>query len=123
MIGIARHALAGQIALRTGDAPDAIGHFRTAAEIESGMIYEEPPLWYLPVRHSLGRALLEAGLAAEAEQTYREDLERFPENGWSLHGLAAALRAQGKDAEADEANSRFRAAWAGADVELAASTF
>jgi tetratricopeptide (TPR) repeat protein len=123
VIRIARDALAGQIALRTSDAARAVEHFRTAAEIESGMIYEEPPLWYLPVRHSLGRALLEAGLSAEAEQAYREDLERFPENGWSLHGLAAALRAQGKDAEADEADSRFRAAWAGADVELAASTF
>ena len=122
VIRIARHALAGQIALRGGDPAGAVPHFRTAAEIEDGMLYEEPPLWYLPIRHSLGRALLEAEMAGEAEQAYREDLERFPENGWSLRGLADALRAQGKESEADEAEARFRTAWAGADVELTASS-
>ena len=123
VIRIARHALAGQIALRSGDPTGAVPLFRTAAEIEDGMIYEEPPLWYMPIRHSLGRALLEAGLPGEAERVYREDLDRFPENGWSLRGLAEALRAQGKEAEADDAEARFRTAWSGADVQLAASTF
>lgn len=123
VIAIARHALAGELALRTGDAEGAVEHFRAAAEIEDGMIYEEPPLWYLPVRHALGRALLEAARPAEAEEAYLEDLERFPENGWALFGLAQALRAQEKNAEADEAESRFREAWSGADVELAASSF
>jgi hypothetical protein len=115
VITIARHSLAGELALRTGDAAGAAEHLRTAAEMEDGMIYEEPPLWYLPVRHSLGRALL--------EETYLEDLERFPENGWALFGLAQALRAQGKAAAADEAEGRFREAWSGADVELTASSF
>ena len=123
VIRIAGHALAGQIALRSGDPGAAVPHFRTAAEIEDGLVYEEPPLWYVPVRHSLGRALLEAGQASEAEAVYREDLERFPDNGWALSGLADALRMQGEEAAADEAESRFRAAWAGADVELTASSF
>jgi len=52
-----------------------------------------------------------------------QDLERFPENGWALFGLTQALRAQGKTAAADEAESRFREAWSGADVELTASRF
>ena len=123
VITIARHSLAGELALRTGDAAGAVEHFRAAAEIEDGMIYDEPPLWYVPVRHSLGRALLEAGLPVEAEETYLQDLERFPENGWALFGLTQALRAQGKTAAADEAESRFREAWSGADVELTASRF
>jgi tetratricopeptide (TPR) repeat protein len=123
VITIARHCLAGELALRTGDAAGAVERFGTAAEIEDGMIYEEPPLWYVPVRHSLGRALLEAGLPAEAEEVYLQDLERFPENGWALFGLTQALRAQGKAAAADEAEGRFREAWSGADVELTASRF
>jgi tetratricopeptide (TPR) repeat protein len=123
VITIARHSLAGELALRTGDAAGAVEHFRAAAEIEDGMIYEEPPLWYVPVRHSLGRALLEAGLPAEAEEVYLQDLERFPENGWALFGLTQALRVQGKAAAADEAEGRFREAWSGADVELTASRF
>ena len=35
-----------------------------------------------------------AGSFAEAEQVYRDDLKRLPENGWSLLGLCQALAAQ-----------------------------
>ncbi len=69
------------------------------------------------------RRAVEGGSTAEAEQVYREDLRRFPENGWSLFGLAQALRAQGKSNEAAAADGRFRRAWAGADVTLVASRF
>jgi TolA-binding protein len=75
------------------------------------------------VRQSLGEALLKAGRSAEAEQVYREDLKRFPENGWSLYGLAASLRAQGKSAEAAAVEKRFARAWSDADVKLTASRF
>jgi predicted Zn-dependent protease len=85
------------------------------------MVYLEPPLWYYPIRQSLGRALLEAGRPAEAEQAYREDLLKFPGNGWSLFGLAESLEAQGKKAEAAEARTKFEAAWESADVKLEAS--
>ena len=109
------------IALRGGDAASAVRHFRAAADLEDGMLYEEPPLWYYPVRHSLGRALLEAGRPEEAEVAYRQDLARFPANGWSLFGLAESLEAQGKDAA--EARAAFERAWADADVTLTASRF
>ena len=84
---------------------EGIAHFREAAKIEDAGLYFEPPKWYYPIRHSLGAALLKAGQHAEAEKVYREDLKRFPENGWSLFGLAQALRAQGKNAEAAAADS------------------
>ena len=35
-----------------------------------------------------------AGRFAEAEQVYRDDLKRLPENGWSLLGLYQALAPQ-----------------------------
>jgi hypothetical protein len=35
---------------------------------------------------------------AKAEQVYREDLARLPENGWLLLGLAQSLRKQNKNA-------------------------
>ena len=50
--------------------------------------YSEPPDWILPARHSLGAALMQERRFAEAEQVYRDDLARLPENGWSLFGLA-----------------------------------
>ncbi len=117
------HVLAGEIALRTGDAAGAVTHFQAAAEIEDALLYDEPPLWYYPVRQSLGRALLEAGRPSEAEAAYRRDLDKFPRNGWSLYGLARSLEAQGRNAEAREVRTDFESAWGQADVELVASRY
>ncbi|HJR36141.1 MAG TPA: tetratricopeptide repeat protein [Gemmatimonadales bacterium] len=122
-VSVAAHALAGEIATRSGNVEEGIMHFREALKIEDAGLYFEPPRWYYPVRHSLGAALLKAGKHAEAEAVYREDLKRFPENGWSLFGLAAALKAQGKTAEAAAVEQRFAKAWAGADVKLTGSRF
>jgi tetratricopeptide (TPR) repeat protein len=118
---IAEHALQGEIEARGGRPQAAIPHFREAARLEDGLQYMEPPFWYYPIRHSLGAVLLEAGRAGEAETAYREDLKRFPENGWSLYGLAESLKRQNKTAEAAEVEGRFRQQWSGADVQLTAS--
>jgi tetratricopeptide (TPR) repeat protein len=122
-LSIAVHALSGEIATRRGDLEAGITHFREAAKIEDGGLYFEPPKWYYPIRHSLGATLLKARQPAEAEKVYRADLRRFPENGWSLFGLAQALRAQKKHSEADAVEARFRKAWASTDVTLTASRF
>jgi Tetratricopeptide repeat len=122
-ISIAPHALMGEIATRSGKLDEGIAHFREALKIEDAGLYFEPPKWYYPIRESLGAALLKAGRPADAEAVYREDLKRFPENGWSLFGLATALRAQGKSAEAAAVDKRFSTAWSAADIKLAASRF
>ena len=122
-LSIAVHALSGEIATRRGDLEAGLTHFRAAAKIEDGGLYFEPPKWYYPIRHSLGATLLKARHPAEAEKVYRADLRRFPENGWSLFGLAQALRAQKKHSEADAVEARFRQAWASTDVTLTASRF
>ncbi|HET6345770.1 MAG TPA: tetratricopeptide repeat protein, partial [Myxococcota bacterium] len=122
-LSIAVHALTGEIASRRGDLDAGMTHFQEAIRIEDAGLYFEPPKWYYPVRHSLGAVLLKAGKNAEAEQAYREDLKRFPENGWALFGLAQALKAQGKNTEAARVDARFRKAWADADVTLVASRF
>jgi tetratricopeptide (TPR) repeat protein len=120
-LSIAVHALSGEITTRRGDLDAGIKHFREAAKIEDAGLYFEPPKWYYPIRHSLGAALVKAGRNAEAEKVYRQDLRRFPENGWSLFGLAQALRAQKKDTEAAAVEVRFHRAWASTDVTLTAS--
>jgi tetratricopeptide (TPR) repeat protein len=120
---IAMHALMGEMAQRAGRLDEAAAHFKAAMSIEDGILYFEPPTWYYPIRHSLGAVLLKAGRPAEAEALYREDLKRFPENGWALFGLMQALRAQGKAADALAVDAQFREAWKGADVTLTASRF
>jgi tetratricopeptide (TPR) repeat protein len=123
VMDIAMHGLMGEIAFRQGKLDDATAHFREAARLEDGFNYVEPPQWFYPVRASLGAVLLKAGKPAEAEVVYREDLRRFPENGWSLFGLEASLRAQGKTTEADAVRGRWQKAWSSADIQLTASAF
>ena len=120
---IAWRVLAGEIELRSGRPDRAVGHLEAAAAIEDQLLYDEPPLWYRPVRQVLGRAYLEAGRPSDAERAYREDLDRFRENGWSLYGLALSLRAQERQEEAREVEQRFLAAWVDADIVLSKSSF
>ncbi|CAN5197007.1 hypothetical protein BH23GEM2_BH23GEM2_17730 [soil metagenome] len=120
---IAQHALLGEINARAGNETSAIAHFEEAARLEDGMLYYEPPVWFYPIRHSLGASLLRAARYADAERVYREDLKRFPMNGWSLFGLGKALRALGREAEADQVDAQFLQAWMSADVQLTASRF
>jgi len=118
-VKIARRVLQGKLAGARGSEDAMVNHLRAAVELQDSLPYMEPPYWYYPVRQSLGAALLQAGRPAEAETVYREDLAYFAENGWSLHGLARSLHAQGKTAEADAVQVRFEKAWAHADIQLA----
>jgi tetratricopeptide (TPR) repeat protein len=120
---IAIRGLEGEIALRGKRPQEAVEHFREAARLEDGLTYNEPPTWYYPIRHSLGLALLAAAKPLEAERVYREDLERFPRNGWSLFGLAQSLERQGKAEEARRVRAEFASAWKDADVQLTGSRF
>ncbi|MBA2564184.1 MAG: hypothetical protein H0V09_02020 [Gemmatimonadetes bacterium] len=123
VLEIAVHALTGEIAARNDRLDEAVGHFRTAVRMEDELIYFEPPLWHAPLRHALAAVLLRAGEPAEAEALYREDLQRFPENGWSLYGLAESLRARGAAEESQAVRRRFSSAWEGSDVKLTSSHF
>lgn len=118
VLGVAANVLAGRIAEARGDYEEAIDRLTEAVRLEDAMNYGEPPEWTVPVRQDLGDVLLAAGRANEAERVYRKDLDRFRENGWSLWGLARALRAQGRAAEAGEVEKRFERAWAESDVSL-----
>lgn len=120
---IARDMLAGEIKATQGKYPEAIALLEQAARTEDSLNYDEPPPWYYAVRHSLGAVLLKTGRATDAERVYREDLERYPANGWGLMGLANAQKAQGKTFEAEQTISQFRAAWRRADVTIKSSRF
>ena len=61
---------------------------------------------------------------AEAEQVYRDDLARLPENGWSLLGLAESLRKQKKNVdEVAQTQAKFEKIWAKADLIINSSCF
>jgi tetratricopeptide (TPR) repeat protein len=108
VIGIAGELLAGHVAAARGELEAAIGHLRRAARQEDELVYGEPPEWSVPVRQELGLILLKAGRTGEAEQAFREDLKRFPENVWSLNGMVQALRAQNRMSEGEEFGRRLQ---------------
>jgi tetratricopeptide (TPR) repeat protein len=123
LLKVAERLLAGELNARHQRYDEAVKALKEAVKLEEKLQYSEPPLWPLSVRQYLGAVLLMARRPADAEAEYRADLKRFPENGWSLFGLAQSLRAQRKDGEASEAEARFSKAWAHADVVLTSSRF
>jgi tetratricopeptide (TPR) repeat protein len=123
MADISLALLDGEIARASGNLTDAIGRFRLAWTLEQGLPYSEPPYWHQPTSHILGAALLQAHRPAEAEAVYRQSLKTYRDDGWALHGLIAALDAQGKTAEAAKAREAFGRAWLLADVTPETSRF
>jgi len=115
--------LEGEIAARSHKTPDAIKLLTRAAGMQDSLQYDEPPPWPLQARQALGEVLLTAGRPADAARVYQEDLRRFPENGWSLYGLALAMRAQRGVPGASAVEGRFTKAWAKSDVVLQGSRF
>jgi tetratricopeptide (TPR) repeat protein len=118
---VAERVLSGELALARGDTVLAITTLKEGVALEDRLEYFEPPLWHQPVRQTLGAVQLQAGKAADAEKTYREDLRRNRGNGWSLKGLALSLRAQDKLAEAEKVEAEFQSAWQQSELELTAS--
>jgi tetratricopeptide (TPR) repeat protein len=121
VLKIADDVLAAKIALLGKDPYKAQTLLREAVEIQDSLKYGEPPDWFQPVRETLGAALLSDGKAAEAEKVFRADLEKNPRNGRSLFGLNAALKAQGKEYDAEQVATQFQTAWKKADTKLKAT--
>ncbi|MGB9382952.1 hypothetical protein, partial [Candidatus Binatus sp.] len=121
LLAMAAATLAGEIDSTQGNHDDAVKHLQQAVAIQDALNYEEPPAWYYPIRETLGMELLADSRTADAEQVFRDDLKQYPENGWSLNGLAICLRARNASDEAASVDARFKKAWAHADVTLPAS--
>jgi tetratricopeptide (TPR) repeat protein len=123
LLAVAEPMLRGELLRMQGRHAQAIAALRAAVAAEDKLNYDEPAQWPLPVRPYLGAALLEAGRAREAAESYRQDLSTYPGNGWSLFGLGQAQRSLGDTAAAIDSERRFAAAWQWADMPLTASRF
>jgi hypothetical protein len=115
VVAIADEVLQGEIAARAKRASVAAQHFAAAVKLEDALTYMEPPDWPIPVRQLQGNALLALGRAREAEATFLADMQKFPENGWSLSGLHASLERQGRGSEAAAVKKRLGTAWSRAE--------
>ena len=120
-LDIASRMVKGELAAARGRVDEAVTALNEAVALEDAIPYNEPPVWHHPPRQVLGAVLLEKGKAREAEAVYRQDLQRFRENGWSLFGLQRSLEAQGRHADAAAVKQRFDAAWSRSDLVLRSS--
>jgi tetratricopeptide (TPR) repeat protein len=123
VLPIARGMLVGELRFREGLLDEAFAALREAVRMEDELVYDEPPGWMQPVRHALGALLMSGGFFEEAEATYREDLARNPDNGWSLLGLEQALSAQRKRVEAKAVTEKRERAWSRAEVQPTSSCY
>jgi len=123
IVAIAGHMVEGEILYRDRKVEASLAELREAVKLEDALRYDEPPPWILPARHSLGATLMSEHRYAEAEEVYRADLKRLPENGWSLYGLAESLAIQGKDDESIEMRNRFARVWTKGDIAIKSSCF
>jgi tetratricopeptide (TPR) repeat protein len=122
ILSLMQFALEGEILVAENKLDDALTNLAEALKLEDALPYDEPPSWMIPLRHVVGATLIKAGRFNEAEQVYREDLRRLPDNGWSLYGLAKSLRGQDKNSpEASSVEARFRKIWAKADSHIDSS--
>ena len=120
ILAVAVPYLAGEVAVARGGTDEAVHQLTEAVRLEDALTYDEPPPWALPSRWALGRVLLDAGRAREAEAVYRADLAVYPENGRALAGLKRALVEQGKNDLAEPLAAQIQAAWRWADVPIVA---
>ncbi len=112
------HIIESRIAWAQGNKDAAIQHMLEAVALQDDMDYTEPPDWFYPTRESLGGLLLQAGRPVEAEQVFRDDLQRNPRNPRSLFGLREALKAEGREQDGQWVGQQFESVWKNADVKL-----
>jgi tetratricopeptide (TPR) repeat protein len=123
LMGVVGAILEAEILREEGRHEEAAELLRKAVVVEDGFRYDEPEPLPFTARHWLGALLLEMEAWEEAEAVYEASLEDHPRNGWSLLGLAEALREQGRTEEAEEVEARFEEAWARADHWIQASRY
>ena len=123
ILNVADKVLEGEIEYRRGNHELAFATLREAVQLDEQLNYDEPWGWMEPARHALGALLTAQGRYEEGVAVYRANLERYPDNGWALHGLAECLRGLGRDDEAEEIEARFEEAWARADVTIPGSCY
>jgi tetratricopeptide (TPR) repeat protein len=111
ILKIASLVLAAKLALVRNERSQAIAKLRDAVAIQDSLKYSEPPSWFYPVRESLGAALFLDGQISEAEQVFREDVQRNPRNPRSLFGLLEVLRSRGRSHDAGFVRAELGVAW------------
>ena len=111
VLPIAKAMVEGELLWREGNVEKAFEKLRFGIREEDHLVYDEPPGWMIPVRHTLGALLMKNDQPKEAEIIYLEDLKQNRNNGWALVGLQQSYLAQEKTEQANALESHIQAVW------------
>lgn len=123
VVRMAHQLLEAELCAARGDQLEAMQLVLEAKELEDSLGDIGLPYWPQPTRQLLGAALLAAGRARDAEPLYRQDLARYPDNVWSLAGLAQTYDAMGRRADARSVRARLAQVATQADVTVRGSRY
>ena len=115
---IMENMLLAKIAFAENNYSKSITYLQLAVVAEDSLNYQEPPYWMTPARESLGGVLLLHHDYPEAENVFREELKKHPNNPRALFGLYHALQAESKQNEAVIIENAFKEQWKYADTQL-----
>ncbi len=121
LLQIAKRVLKAEILASESYFDESIALLNEAVKIEDGLNYNEPPDWFFSVRHHLGAVQIEAEKYEDAINTFEEDLQRLPRNGWALHGLKLAYTKLDNQNKTSEIDDKLKTIWATADIKLSSS--
>ncbi|HSI52677.1 MAG: hypothetical protein ACAH21_13950 [Ramlibacter sp.] len=122
MLEFAHEGLRAELALAQRRYDDAIAHQAKVITAVEKLDSREPPLLGAGGHLGLGHIQSRAGRHAEAEATFRKELEARPASGWALRGLVQALQAQGRTAEAAKYRAELERSWTQASLPLKSGT-
>ena len=115
---VAELELDATIEARSGNRKKGFELFDQAADMEAALIYTEPPSYPRPVVEGWATTAMALGEPVVAERAWRTALAREPGSGRAYFGIAAALGAQNKPADAQAMATKGREAWDKADSDL-----
>ena len=118
---VALEELSGELAAGKGSDEAALAHLSAAEQANEMLDTAEPPMLAGSARLALGELQLKLRKWRDAEGTFRRDLASNPDSGWAYRGLARALRGQGRNTEAAQADAAMARAWQQADPVLTAA--
>ncbi len=124
LIRIAKAVLEGRAAMLDHRPDLAVRAYKTAAKIEESKAmhgYDDPPIWWYPVRRSLAAALLTAGKPKDALREANAALARRPLDPVALSVRGDALSALGDSAAAAKDRALVAKDWRGDKALLAAA--
>ncbi|MEW4925559.1 hypothetical protein [Algibacter sp. 2305UL17-15] len=118
LVQIAEKVLKAEILTSEGNYKAASVLLKEAVSMEDALNYNEPPDWFFSIRHHLGKVLMLNGQHRLAIETYLEDLEKLPKNGWAYHGIKTAYENLNDEVNAQKYGELFNTSWQHADFEL-----